>query len=190
MCLLFTKGLRRSPKPAWVQEILGDAAAQPAAGDDEENEDEGEEVGEHDDDEAAEDENEDGSDDEAAEEHAFSDTDAPAPAAAPAAAVLWHVGWNCELKIAERKQQGPGEHEKELANPITIPEGACRTLTPVSTLFTFCPPAPPLLKVSQDISAGLILISIVSSTSGYTYTEAKEVIRLPCALNGLILTNL
>ena len=43
---------------------------------------------------------------------------------------------------------------------ITIPVGAWCSLTPVSTLLTFCPPAPLLLKVSQVISAGLIFISI------------------------------
>ena len=49
---------------------------------------------------------------------------------------------------------------------IIIPVGAWRNRTPVSTLFTFCPPAPPLRKVSQLMSAGLIVISIVSSTAG------------------------
>ena len=49
---------------------------------------------------------------------------------------------------------------------ITIPDGACFSLTPVSTLFTFCPPAPPLLKVSHEMSDGLILMSIESSTEG------------------------
>ena len=49
---------------------------------------------------------------------------------------------------------------------ITIPVGICFNLTAVSTLFTPCPPAPPDLKVSQLISEGLMLISILSFTSG------------------------
>ena len=44
-----------------------------------------------------------------------------------------------------------------------------------SVLFTFWPPAPELRNVSMRTSAGLTLISMSSSTSGYTKTEAKEV---------------
>lgn len=72
---------------------------------------------------------------------------------------------------------------------IIIPVGACRRRTAVSTLFTFCPPAPLARIVSNVISAGLILISIVSSTKGYTYTETKLVCLLALESKGEIRTN-
>ena len=65
---------------------------------------------------------------------------------------------------------------------VTVPVGMWMTRTPVSTLFTFCPPAPPERKVSHESSAGSTRTSIVSSTNGVTNTEANDVIRLPCAL--------
>ena len=43
---------------------------------------------------------------------------------------------------------------------------------------------------TYSISEGLTIISIVSSTSGYTKTEAKEVWRLPPESNGDIRINL
>ena len=50
------------------------------------------------------------------------------------------------------------------------------------------PPAPEERKVSQLIPAGFTSTSIVSSMSGTTNTDAKLVIRLPCALYGLTRT--
>ena len=73
---------------------------------------------------------------------------------------------------------------------IIIPDGLCFNLTAVSTLFTPCPPAPPARKVSQLISDGLILISMLSSTKGYTNTEANVVCLFAFESNGDILTNL
>ena len=50
---------------------------------------------------------------------------------------------------------------------MMMPVGLWRRRTPVSTLFTFWPPALER-KVSQVMSAGLTSISMLSSTSGYT----------------------
>mmetsp|Transcript_6313 Transcript_6313/g.21660 ORF Transcript_6313/g.21660 Transcript_6313/m.21660 type:complete len:223 (+) Transcript_6313:651-1319(+) len=54
---------------------------------------------------------------------------------------------------------------------ILIPLGLCVRCTAVSTLFTFCPPAPPLLAVVISQSLGSTLTS-TSSTSGITATVA------------------
>ena len=56
----------------------------------------------------------------------------------------------------------------------TIPVGTWVIRTAVATLFTFCPPAPPLWKISISRSSGLIDTS-TSSALGKTATVAVEV---------------
>ena len=63
-------------------------------------------------------------------------------------------------------------------------------LTAESVIFTCCPPAPLALYVSILISDGSIFTSILSSTSGTTSTEAKEVCLFLLASKGDILTSL
>ena len=63
--------------------------------------------------------------------------------------------------------------------------------TAVSTLFTFCPPAPPERIVSTSISSGGIdNFFSKSSITGIASTLAKLVCLFPFALNGDIRTNL
>src|SRR5438876_1033353 len=69
-----------------------------------------------------------------------------------------------------------------------MPVGLCKMRTAVSTLFTFCPPLPPLRKVSISRSAGLISIGAVSAISGTTSTLANDVCRRLFASNGEIRT--
>ena len=59
----------------------------------------------------------------------------------------------------------------------TMPVGRCVMRTAVSTLLTFWPPAPPARNVSMRNSSGLTTISMRSSISGMTKTEAKDVWR-------------
>src|SRR2546428_112016 len=54
-----------------------------------------------------------------------------------------------------------------------MPVGRCVSRTALSTLLTFCPPAPPDRKMSVRISSGVIWTS-TSSTSGRTATVAVE----------------
>src|SRR5690606_39947071 len=61
----------------------------------------------------------------------------------------------------------------------TIPVGLCVSCTLVSTLLTFCPPAPPEREVCISISPGLSSTS-TSSASGSTATDAAEVCTRPC----------
>ena len=60
--------------------------------------------------------------------------------------------------------------------------------TPVETLLTFCPPAPPERKVSILMSSSRISTSMVSSNSGITSTDVKEVWRRLAESNGEIRT--
>ena len=62
--------------------------------------------------------------------------------------------------------------------------------TALSVLLTCWPPAPDARYVSIRKSLSLISISIVSSISGQTSTDAKLVCRFPFALNGEIRTSL
>ena len=55
-----------------------------------------------------------------------------------------------------------------------MPEGRCVMRTADSTLLTFWPPWPPARNVSMRRSSGLTLISMRSSISGMTKTEAKR----------------
>ena len=57
---------------------------------------------------------------------------------------------------------------------MIIPEGLCVNRTPVSTLFTFCQPAPPDLKVSQEMSPGFISISMVLLVFGYLIAKIMK----------------
>ena len=59
----------------------------------------------------------------------------------------------------------------------------------LSVLLTCWPPAPLARNVSTLRSASLISISIVSSTTGYTQTDANEVCRRAAASNGEIRTS-
>src|ERR1700690_2394920 len=61
--------------------------------------------------------------------------------------------------------------------PTTMLVGRCVMRMAVSTLFTFWPPFPPERKVSTRRSSGRMLISILSSISGITKTDAKDVWR-------------
>ena len=72
----------------------------------------------------------------------------------------------------------------------TVPVGICVILTAESVLLICCPPAPLARYVSILKSSGLISISIVSSSSGITSTDANEVCRLLDESNGDILTSL
>ena len=72
----------------------------------------------------------------------------------------------------------------------TTPVGKCVILTAESVILTCCPPAPLALYVSILISAGFISTSTLSSTSGTTSTEAKEVCLFLLASKGEILTSL
>ncbi len=56
----------------------------------------------------------------------------------------------------------------------TSPVGLCMRSMAVSTLFTFCPPAPPDRAVERSMSLGSILTS-TSSTSGMMATVAVDV---------------
>ena len=67
---------------------------------------------------------------------------------------------------------------------IMIPVGLCLRMTAVSTLLTFCPPAPPERAVWMSSSAGLISISMLSSISGVMSMEVNVVWRLPAESNG------
>ena len=71
----------------------------------------------------------------------------------------------------------------------TIPLGLCKIRTAVSTLFTFCPPLPPLRNVPISRSAGLTSIGAVSAISGTTSTLANEVCRRLFASNGEMRTS-
>ena len=62
---------------------------------------------------------------------------------------------NCERNNCNAFSLLPNcERDSEFS--IIIPEGACLNRTAVSTLFTFCPPAPPERNVSNVTSEGLI----------------------------------
>ena len=57
-------------------------------------------------------------------------------------------------------------------------------MTAVSTLLTFWPPLPPDRAVDISTSESGMSISMVSSISGVTSMEAKEVCRLPAESKG------
>mmetsp|Transcript_3698 Transcript_3698/g.12939 ORF Transcript_3698/g.12939 Transcript_3698/m.12939 type:complete len:213 (+) Transcript_3698:960-1598(+) len=61
---------------------------------------------------------------------------------------------------------------------MRIPVGLCCRSTAVSTLFTFCPPAPPDRAVVSVMSLGSMSTS-TSSTSGITATDAVDVCTRP-----------
>jgi hypothetical protein len=56
-----------------------------------------------------------------------------------------------------------------------MPVGRWVMRTALSVVLTCCPPAPEERKVSMRTSFSGISISIVSSTTGKTQTDAKEV---------------
>src|SRR5213592_1150124 len=66
----------------------------------------------------------------------------------------------------------------------TIPVGKCVIRTADDVLLTCWPPLPDARNTSIRRSSSLISISISSSTSGYTNTEANEVCRRDCESNG------
>ena len=66
--------------------------------------------------------------------------------------------------------------------------GMCVSRTAESVVLMCWPPAPLARKVSVRTSAGLMSISIVSSTSGETKTLAKLVWRPPAESKGLLRT--
>ena len=71
----------------------------------------------------------------------------------------------------------------------TVFVGKCVMRTAVSTLFTFCPPLPPARYVSTRSSSGRMLISMRSSISGITKTDANEVCRRAAWSNGEMRTS-
>src|SRR5262249_38045353 len=71
----------------------------------------------------------------------------------------------------------------------TTPVGRWVMRAAVSTLLTFCPPLPPERNVSTLMSSGLMLISMRSSISGITNTDANEVCRRAAWSKGEILTS-
>ncbi len=78
--------------------------------------------------------------------------------------------------------------ERSWVHLIMMPVGLCLSMTAVSTLLTFCPPAPPERAVWMSRSAGLSSISMLLSISGVTSMEVNEVWRFPAESNGEILT--
>ena len=69
--------------------------------------------------------------------------------------------------------------ERSSVQKMRMPVGLCTRSTAVSTLFTFCPPAPPDRAVVRSMSLSSIFTS-TSSTSGITATVAVEVCTRPC----------
>src|SRR3989454_392801 len=66
----------------------------------------------------------------------------------------------------------------------TILVGRCVIRTAEDVLLTCCPPFPEARYTSIRRSSSLISISMSSSTTGYTNTDAKDVWRRDCASNG------
>ncbi len=66
----------------------------------------------------------------------------------------------------------------------TMPVGICVSRTAEEVLLTFWPPAPLERKTSILMSSGLMSTCMVSSISGMTSRETKEVCRRPEASNG------
>ena len=79
--------------------------------------------------------------------------------------------------------------ERSFWHCTTMPVGMCVRRTAESVLLMCWPPAPDARYVSVRISAGLISISIESSTSGYTNTDENDVWRPPDESNGDLRTS-
>ena len=75
---------------------------------------------------------------------------------------------------------------------MVIPVGTCLIRTAVSTLFTFCPPAPPLrmVLISRSESFSNTVSTAPSSSTGVTSTAANDVCRVASFLNGDCRTSL
>ncbi len=78
--------------------------------------------------------------------------------------------------------------ERSLRDSAATPVGRWVYRTPDSVLFWCWPPGPPERNTSRFSSSSRSTMSIVSSTSGRTSTDANEVCRRALESNGLIRT--